>query len=544
MNLLKLTALPVILLTSLNLQAKPSDWRITQSTWTERSEQQFGEFVGLIGEAVATRKCGRVDTCLKSVNNIYYKSDPPGLKYFSDCADLPYYLRSYFAWKNGLPMSVVSAVEPKPSNGNSNRDVRYSAQGNMVTKRFDVVAANGQPDAFEILNRVIPNYTYSATYRMLGNESGMLPDFYPAKLNREAIRPGTVIYDPNGHVAIVYKVKADGSIFYIDAHPDNSLTSGLFTPKFVRSNPLQGAGFKNFRPLSLVGATKDSSGALIGGKIVLATNAQIPNFGTEQFYGTQPDPNGSWSKGLFIFNNRPVNFYDYVRLSVSQGQLQIDPVEDMKQLAEDVCVSLQDRAPAVEGARTSGMINKTHPDRLPYNIYGTDGDWESYSTPSRDARLKVSYMDVLNHAKKSIDGYRAGDSTIVYRGNNLVADLANVYLQVAQSCKVSYKNSVGQTITMNLEEARQRLFAMSFDPYHCIELRWGAQSSQELASCSDNANKREWYEKEKWLRNQWERRYDARMDYGLRDLTGPLPGAGIADAPNTDVLGYLRSENR
>ncbi len=533
-----------VLFASLSAQAAPSDWRITQPTWTSRHEQEFGEFVGRIGAAVAARQCGRVDTCMKSLNNIYYKSDPQGLKYFSDCADLPYYLRSYFAWKNGLPFSVASAVEPKAANGASNRDVRYSGQGNKITKRFDVIAENGRmPNAFEVLNRVIPNYTYSATYRMIGNENeGLMSDFYPAKLSREAIRPGTIIYDPNGHVAIVYKVKPDGSIFYIDAHPDNSLTSGLYTPKFVRSNPGQGAGFKNFRPLALVGASQDSSGAYVGGKIVLAKNEQIPQFGLEQFYGTNPDSKGDWKKGQFIFDNRPVNYYDYVRLSVAEGRLQIDPVEDMKQLVEDVCVSLQDRVPAVEGAISSGLINRSHPERLPYNIYGTDGDWESYSTPSRDARLKVSYMDVLVHAQKSLDGYQRGDSSIVYNGNNLTGDLAQAYLSVAQSCKVSYKNTAGRTITFNLEEARQRLFDMSFDPYHCVELRWGARTAEELATCKDDSNKREWYSKEKWLRFQWERRYDARMDYSLRDLTGPLPGAGIAEAPNTDVLGFLRSK--
>ncbi|MGZ3824799.1 MAG: hypothetical protein ACXVCR_07570, partial [Bdellovibrio sp.] len=69
-----------------------------------------------------------------------------------------------------------------------------------------------------------------------------------------------------------------------------------------------------------------------------------------------------------------------------------------------------------------------------------------------------------------------------------------------------------------------------------------ARIDQELSSCQDSAEKRQWYENEKWLRYQNERRYDARMDYSLRELTGPLPGAGIATPPDIDIVGYLKSK--
>lgn len=94
---------------------------------------------------------------------------------------------------------------------------------------------------------------------------------------------------------------------------------------------------------------------------------------------------------------------------------------------------------------------------------------------------------------------------------------------------------------MNLEAARQRLFNMSFDPYHCVEKRWGARLPEELLGCTDDSNKNAWYEAQRWLRYQSERRYDARMDYSLSDLTGPKPGAGIDAPPDIDVVGYLKS---
>lgn len=536
-----------VVLGSLSTQAQTStQWKITQPTWTERHERQFGEFVASLGQAVEKRNCGKVDSCLKSVANPYINSDPAGLKYYSDCADLPYYLRSYFAWKNGLPMSIVSEVKARETSGLFNKDVRYNSAGNIVAKRYDVLAKSNFmktsfPNALEILNETIPSLTYSATYRMPGNDAELFSDFYPAKLDRTGIRPGTVIYDPNGHVAIVYKVTDDGRVFYIDAHPDNSLTMGMFTPKFVRSNPGQGAGFKNFRPLTVVGATQDSNGVYVGGKIVGTPNSQLPGYSTEQFYGTQPDPGGVWNKGKFIINEQSVNFYEYTRMKLSTGDMRIDPLVDIAQLTEDICVSLKDRVAAVDESRTKGIYLKPHPAKLPLNIYGTDGEWESYSTPSRDARLKVSFIDLLAQTKNNIERYNKRDPGINYAGGNLAADLLAVYSQKAQECQFSYTTTNGKTVTMNLEAGRQRLFNMSFDPYHCVEKRWGARLPEELNGCTDDANKNAWYEAERWLRYQSERRYDARMDYSLSDLTGPKPGAGIEAPPDIDIVGYLKS---
>lgn len=543
-------AFSLVVLTSLSVQAQSTSWKITQTSWTETHERQFGEFVTSIGMAVEKRLCGKVDECLQSSANPYYKSDPAGLKYFADCADLPYYLRSYFAWKNGLPMSVISEVKAKPAPSietNPTNDVRYSSSGNYVTKRYDVLPriSKGKvvyQNALHILNNTIPDYTFSASYRMPGvNEESLASDFYPTAISREAIRPGTVIYDPNGHVAIVYRVADDGRIFYIDAHPDNSLTRGMFTPKFVRSKPGQGAGFKNFRPLKLVNAKKDAAGNFYGGQLIASSNSEIPFYGTSQFYGSQPDSSGSWNKGKFSINGQNVSFYDYVRMKLMVGEVHIDPLSDMAQLTDDICVSLKDRVDAVEAARRNGIDKKEHPMRLPENIYGTSGEWEDYSSPSRDARLKVAFQDLLATTKSNIERYNKRDPAIKYNGGNLAQDLLVVYAERAKACTFSYTTSAGKTVMMNLEAGRQRLWDMSFDPYHCIELRWGARVAGELASCQDDANKRAWYAAEKWLRYQSERKYDARMDYSLNELKGPLPSAGVASPEDIDIVGYLKS---
>jgi hypothetical protein len=51
-------------------------------------------------------------------------------------------------------------------------------------------------------------------------------------VDRDHVQPGTVIYDPDGHVAVVYKVEPTGRVFFIDAHPDHSLSFGEYSTRF------------------------------------------------------------------------------------------------------------------------------------------------------------------------------------------------------------------------------------------------------------------------------------------------------------------------
>jgi len=81
--------------------------------------------------------------------------------------------------------------------------------------------------------------------------------------------------------------------------------------------------------------------------------------------------------------------------------------------------------------------------------------------------------------------------------------------------------------------------SISFDPYHCVERRWGAQDPEELATCAEAADKRAWYEAEQRLRNQPDRIYDVRMGFALVDLKRRLPGSGIDMPPAIDLRELL-----
>ena len=510
----------------------PSVYLIRYDRWTPADERGFGEFVTSLGET----NCHTVNDCLHSAGNPFRASDPEGIYFRSDCADLPYVLRAYYAWKRGLPFSYVSEVSPR----GHTRDIRYTPNGNQVVARKDVLS--GSISGYELLDE-IRDAVSSATYRMHPDLDDPVPDLYSPAIDSKSIRPGTLVYDPNGHVATVYRVDPDGRINYVDAHPDNSMTRGFYDLRFVRSRPGMGAGFKNWRSPVLMGATRRADGVYVGGHVVLPRNKDIADFSTVQFFGNgpRPDDDAKWGEGGFKLNGEYLDYYDFVRAVLAGGKLQFDPVKEVHDMVDSNCADLHYRGEAVDLSIAAGIQNQPQPDRLPANIYGTEGDWETYSSPSRDARLKTAFKELRDQVQRFVKMYQTGDSKLVYKGQNLVADLIATYDREAAQCQISYKRTDGSQVTFGYDDARQRLFLMSFDPYQCIERRWGATDANELSTCHDGANKQAWYAAEQNLRNQIDRTYDAQMDFTLDELRTPGPGKGVASPPDIDTRAYLVS---
>lgn len=495
--------------------------------WSEEDERGYQKFIAAIGES----DCGSLDECLHSKDNPFFGSDPPSRHFTSDCADLPYVLRFYYAWKRGLPFSYVDAVAPRDGSG---EDIRYSKAGNKPISRRDI--PSGRFSGYQLIDQ-IRDAISTATYRIHPDiDSPVTPDLYAPAITPAAIHPGTMVYDPAGHVAIVYRVDPDGQVHSFDAHTDFSLTQITFDVRFARTRPAQGSGFKNWRPMRLVGAERQLDGSYRGGHVVVAKNTEIADFSIEQFYGTGKRPKDeAWASGAFSVNGEKLDYYDFVRARLAGGKLVFDPVREVRDMTASLCSDLQYRVAAV--ALAAPLAQRPHPDRLPRNIYGTDGDWEMYSTPSRDARLKTAFKHLRDMAQRFVELNARKDTKHLASLNSDLPDaLLKAYRQASESCAIIYRKSDGSSMSLSFEEARQRLFTMSFDPYHCPERRWGASDTDELASCREGPGKESWYAAEQPLRNQIERSYDARMDFTLQDLQRQK--ATVAP-PDTDVVGYL-----
>ena len=273
--------------------------------WSDGDERDYSRFIAAIGDS----GCTTVDRCLHSGANPFHASDPEGIYFRSDCADLAYNLRFYFAWKRGLPFGYVSDVSMR----GRGRDFRYGFNGNAVSQRTTV--PSGTESGYEIWDQIRDNVS-SGTFRIHpALEEPDDPDLYSPAIDVKSIRPGTVVYDPNGHVATVYRIEPDGRIRYMDAHPDSSITHGFYDLRFVRAYPGMGAGFKNWRPEQLVDAHQRPDGSFSGGHVEVAANGDIKDFSLEQFYGTgaRPQNDRDWKDGVFTLNGRILDWYDYVR---------------------------------------------------------------------------------------------------------------------------------------------------------------------------------------------------------------------------------------
>jgi hypothetical protein len=277
----------------------------------------------------------------------------------------------------------------------------------------------------------------------------------------------------------------------------------------------------------------------LGGHMAFAENDQIPDYSLTQYTGNGPDPSGDPKKARFKYNGVDLGFYEFVRVAVSGGKMDYNPIYELKATMQTLCNDLNDRAQYVDLAIKDGIANKSHPERLPDNIYGSDNkEWEDYSTPSRDARIKTAIAQFYKDMAEMIRLWIARDPRIVYDGQFLKADLEKAYDEQSRACTITYLSSGKRPIPMTFDDMVHRLFRMSFDPYHCIELRWGAEGS-ERANCPDGRDKGKWYAAEQRLRNQPDRTYDAQMGFNIAELNSRAKWTGIDDPPPVDVKSLI-----
>lgn len=531
-----------MLLTSIATTASAGTfpWRITKDHWSASDEKGYENFVTGLG----TADCWSIDECLKSAANPYRHTDPR-VKFLMDCADVPYFLRAYYAWKNGLPFGWQSAMQ---SGDGPRGDIRYSSNGNRIVGRSMIPATASGISAvtrlFEIVNTVSTamyrrnSMTESATY---------FSDTYSPAISRDAIRPGSIAYDVNGHVAIVWRVEPNGRILIFSSHPDHTLSRSFVGREFLRTGPELGSIYQNWRPIRLVGYKRLANGVLVGGRLVGTPNADIPEFSLEQYTGNPPVNPTLWGLAKFIKDGEQMDFFTYVRARLSIGDLAYQPILETRAMMRSLCSDIRTRNQAVEISRKEGRTHvMTPPERLPRNIYGTDGVWELYSTPSRDARLKTAFREMRDAIHQFVMLKATNSPKLSYKGDNLVADLLDAYEEESAACVTNYTTSDGREIPLTIDDVSKRLFKLSFDPYQCVERRWGATDPAELASCNDGPVKTRWYAAEQPLRNQIDRTYDVEMDYTVEQLErgpyGSHSGRGVAVSPDVDVKSWLEDQ--
>lgn len=452
-------------------------WPAIHERWGHKDERGYERFIAALADA----DCHTVRDCLGPAHNPLAQGDPPGLVFSADCADLVYMLRAYYAWKHGLPFSFLTEIEARQSTGEG--DLKSTIYGNRPVARFDVRPG---ADIREVLDR-IRNTVSTATFRIDPRiERPVAQDFYSPAVTRDALRPGSAIYNGDGHVVIVSKIDKSGRIHFIDAHPDMSITRGVYSGQFQRGDPAIGAGFHAWRPFAVVAST-----------YAYATNAQIASFSMEQYFG--PGDGSDWAAADFSEGGRNADFVEFTRRRLAKGKLRYDIMEEAKLGFAQLCEAAQDRQRFVDDALAKGIQRVPRPGTLEGVSEEERSIWLIYSTPGRDRRLRAHVAQVGSDLTRFIAMFVAGTGQATYRGKALRSDLQAAFDKTVAGCPLGYRNSDGAWVGLTLKQVLARLPHLSFDPYHCPERRWGADG-EELARCDEDGLKARWYAAEAVLR--------------------------------------------
>jgi hypothetical protein len=388
-----------------------------------------------------------------------------GLRLEPDCADLPYFLRAYFAWKLGLPFGYSECT--RGEGGKPPRCGRWHS---------NLDASEGHGPALERMQAFIGHEVGPAAQSGAGRTAGddSRTDFYPTRLARETLRPGTVYADPYGHVLVLVRrlpqIGSNGGLLLaVDGQPDGTVARkrywrGNFL--FVHDPSLGSAGFKHFRPIV---RTDDGLRLLDNDEV-----SRDPSYG--DFDLGQDDL-------------KTEEFYDRVDAILSPR-----PREPARALQATLdALDEQVRARVRSVANGEDYLIK-HPGVIPMPegaaIFETAGPWEDYATPARDLRLLIA-IDVTRAFPEKVE--RQPGLFTIPEGrtpDEVRADLDALLARELSSRHVEYARSDGSPWRLSLADLIKRAPAleMAYDPNDCVEVRWGAPAqSEEAATCHRRA---------------------------------------------------------
>jgi hypothetical protein len=382
-----------------------------------------------------------------------------------DCADNPFFLRAYFAWKLGLPFGYHVCdrgyVGHNPQTGKWITNETSSSKTNPVL-------------AFNSFLRLIMDGVHSGTARTaLDNENS---DYYPVTLDRAGLRPGIVYADPYGHTLILVSWIPQtndhpGRLLSVDAQPDNTIAIKQFWKGnflFNTSEVVGEPGFKAFRPISFE-----------NGRLSLVQNEAL---------------NVSAGFAPFSLQQRKMKseaFYLAMERLINPEPL--DPEDALTGLIEALHEQLLVRVKSVANGEA---YLKSHPGiviPMPSNangIFQAGGQWEDFSTPNRDLRLLIAMDAVLGFPDRVVGSPE--DFKISRSGSpeNIKMKLQSLLDKKTSELTISYTRSDGSSQELSLAEILKRrdAFEMAYNPNDGIEIRWGApENSDERSTCRRQA---------------------------------------------------------
>jgi hypothetical protein len=379
-----------------------------------------------------------------------------------DCADLPYFLRAYFAWKIGLPVASRACdrgtATRAPHCAGATIDDRFSGQ---------ILSAS----EFTQFSHKLFDTVHSGSARTAIQDEST--DFFPLALTRESLWPGTVFADPYGHTLILVKWISQGSdqpgiLLAADAQPDNSVTRKRFWEgNFLFADiPGAGPGFKAFRPI-----LRDNGRLSMAGNEELANGAPFGVFSFEQAHLAADD------------------FYAAMEKAINPDGL--DPKSSYESKLNALVEQIGTRVKAIQNGDDYYRVHRGSPIPMPQGaaIFQTTGPWEDFASPSRDMRLIIA-LHVVQRIPDTIrrhpELFRLGTQT----ADDAARSIESYHQTRVASIEFTYPRSDGSPYSLKLSDLFDRIAALEvgYNPNDCAEQRWGAPpETEEYRTCNRRA---------------------------------------------------------
>ena len=372
------------------------------------------------------------------------------LRFRPDCADLPYFLRAYYAFERGLPISYRRCGRGRPGHPPHCGSPTFWAPPAPESDAAHTAALS-------TLLRDIARSVHSGALRTDPRLDET--DLYPLALELGALRPGSVYADPYGHVLVVARwapatFEQPAELLAVDGQPDATIGlrrfwpgSFLFDPDYLATGA--GAGFRGWRPV------KDTADGP-----ELAVNAALDDFSLAQY-----------ALSARHYHRRVLALAQ--PWAVSQPALlrhyltALEESASSRVLSVDNALKWQRQNPG----RTIGMPEG-------YAIFETTGPWEDFASPSRDLRFLIS-LDAVADLPDSLE----------LTGEERTQAEALIARELGAR-SITYTRSDGSAFTLTLADlmARRDTLTQAFNPNDCAEVRWGAtEGSAEHAPCDKRA---------------------------------------------------------
>ena len=487
-----------------------------RDAWTRETENLYAAWIEKLFDAPLDEELSwkSMDKVLHDpsrnilFNHLGLREDEKGAIIQPDCADVPYVLRAYFAFKMGLPFgyskctrgdggmapkcaqwwNVVNEEPPPVVERVVGRRVVeqtgffgmfFASPAAEPQTRRSVVAAPLRPKGLVpgfqyYLNTTIADAVHSGNGRTADNDDNT--DYYPVPLTEESLRPGTIYADPYGHVLILVKrvpqtSDAAGLFLAVDGQPDGTVARKRFWRGnflFAQDPTLGSPGFKRFRPI-----VREKNGTLRRmSNEEIAKNADYGDYSSEQASLQVED------------------FYD--RMDDVMSPSPLDPVRALKEAVTALEEQVNARVNSVENGRkylAEGGKTVDMPDGA--SIFETTGAWEDFATPSRDLRLLIA-IDVVRGFPIRVA--RRPERFAMPKGKSAAEVKAELEATLASELvarKFSYKRTDDSQWTLTLKDVLDRVSAleMAYNINDCAELRWGApEGSEEALTCKRRAS--------------------------------------------------------